>query len=86
MKQTNSQSRYSHMIEIFGDSFENIQKSRILVVGAGGIGCELLKVIFFKFSKFSKNLVLSGFESIEIVCLNYILNQRLTWTPLTSPI
>lgn len=39
---------------------ENVQKkvveSKILVVGAGGIGCEVLK-----------NLVLSGFNDIEIV-------------------
>lgn len=39
---------------------ENLQKkiveSKILVVGAGGIGCEVLK-----------NLVLSGFADIEIV-------------------
>lgn len=35
---------------------ELIPKSKILVVGAGGIGCEVIK-----------NLALSGFEDIEIV-------------------
>uniref|UniRef100_A0A1B6DVJ7 SUMO-activating enzyme subunit n=1 Tax=Clastoptera arizonana TaxID=38151 RepID=A0A1B6DVJ7_9HEMI len=38
-----------------------IQESKILVVGAGGIGCELLK-----------NLVLSGFMNIEIIDLDTI--------------
>jgi ubiquitin-like 1-activating enzyme E1 B len=33
-----------------------IEAAKVLVVGAGGIGCELLK-----------NLVLSGFKDIEIV-------------------
>lgn len=36
----------------------SIEAARVLVVGAGGIGCELLK-----------NLVLSGFKDIEIVSL-----------------
>ena len=34
----------------------SIEAAKVLVVGAGGIGCELLK-----------NLVLSGFKDIEIV-------------------
>jgi molybdopterin/thiamine biosynthesis adenylyltransferase len=37
--------------------FDKVKAAKILVVGAGGIGCELLK-----------NLVLSGFCDIEIVC------------------
>ncbi|CAD7004598.1 unnamed protein product [Ceratitis capitata] len=40
---------------------ESVQNSKILVVGAGGIGCEILK-----------NLVLSGFPDIEIIDLDTI--------------
>ncbi|TDG52680.1 hypothetical protein AWZ03_000913 [Drosophila navojoa] len=40
---------------------ELVKKSKVLVVGAGGIGCEVLK-----------NLVLSGFTDIEIIDLDTI--------------
>ncbi|BFF99599.1 SUMO-activating enzyme subunit 2 [Drosophila madeirensis] len=40
---------------------ELVKKSKVLVVGAGGIGCEVLK-----------NLVLSGFHDIEIIDLDTI--------------
>lgn len=40
---------------------EKIANSKLLVVGAGGIGCEILK-----------NLVLSGFQDIEIIDLDTI--------------
>lgn len=68
----------------FNNNLHNaIQNSKVLVVGAGGIGCEILK-----------NLVLSDFKYIEIVSinelfLNYsysyslsILCIRSIWIPL----
>jgi molybdopterin/thiamine biosynthesis adenylyltransferase len=38
--------------------FKRVKEFKLLVVGAGGIGCELLK-----------NLVLSGFTRLEIVTI-----------------
>lgn len=45
---------------------EAILHSKVLVVGAGGIGCEILK-----------NLVMSGFPDIEIVSVKSVLSQYL---------
>jgi ubiquitin-like 1-activating enzyme E1 B len=43
-----------------------ISEAKVLVVGAGGIGCELLK-----------NLVFSGFKDIEIVCARLCVDAEL---------
>lgn len=54
--------RFSALQDCLGkDLFEKVSNAKLLVVGAGGIGCELLK-----------NLVLSGFKNIEIIDLDTI--------------
>lgn len=53
--------RYRDASIALGSALEGVQNARILVVGAGGIGCELLK-----------NLVLLGVESIVTIDLDTI--------------
>ncbi|SPO24871.1 related to ubiquitin-like protein activating enzyme [Ustilago trichophora] len=54
--------RYALAQSILGDeAFKLTNTAKVLVVGAGGIGCELLK-----------NLVLTGFGNIEIIDLDTI--------------
>ena len=49
--------RYAHCVAAVGgpEVFAKVRRCKVLVVGAGGIGCELLK-----------NLVLVGFESLGL--------------------
>lgn len=51
----------SQLKKVLGDTYEEIRKAKVLLVGAGGIGCELLK-----------DLVLMGYGEIHIVDLDTI--------------
>ena len=52
------------IVGVLDDDLRNaIINSKVLVVGAGGIGCELLK-----------NLVLSGFNDIEVVSITQLMS------------
>ncbi|KAI9318161.1 hypothetical protein BX666DRAFT_1935453 [Dichotomocladium elegans] len=54
--------RDGYNVRILGQAlYDKVASSRILLVGAGGIGCELLK-----------NLVLSGFKHIKVIDLDTI--------------
>ncbi|KAK9238003.1 hypothetical protein V1525DRAFT_432170 [Lipomyces kononenkoae] len=54
-------SRETYVTESLGDIYERVKTARVLMVGAGGIGCELLK-----------NLVLTGFGEVHLVDLDTI--------------
>ncbi|PLW36818.1 hypothetical protein PCANC_13945 [Puccinia coronata f. sp. avenae] len=62
-----SPSRYAHLETLFGPrTRDRIKNSSLLVIGAGGIGCELLK-----------NLVCTGFGHITIIDLDTVDTSNL---------
>lgn len=57
----------TYLKQILGDErFQNIRSSKVLMVGVGGIGCELIK-----------NLLLTGFGEVHIVDLDTITLSNL---------
>ena len=61
---------FSTLKLIYGEELaERVTKARLLVVGAGGIGCEVMKT-----------LSVTGFTQVTIVKKRLLKNYRLTWT------
>lgn len=48
--------RYAAARSVLGDQMDRVRNARVLIVGAGGIGCEVLK-----------DVVLAGVGHIDIV-------------------
>ena len=54
--------RYEAYRALYGaEGFDKLRAAKVLIIGAGGIGCEILK-----------NMVLMGFRSLEIIDLDTI--------------
>lgn len=44
---TTVEQRYIPSKKVLGDTFDKVQNSKILIIGAGGIGCELRKLMLY---------------------------------------
>eukprot|EP00606_Chrysophyceae_sp_TOSAG23-5_P001304 GSChrysophyteH2.ASY1.ANO1.5.1 assembled CDS len=70
-----SEDRYSVYRAVYGENgFAKLRAAKVLIVGAGGIGCEILK-----------NMVLMGYRSLELIDLDTIdvsnLNRQFLFRP-----